>query len=55
MGVGSLRCGGVGGALDDENKIDDGDNSEWNTTLFRAISRHLRGKTEVRNMGRPIV
>ena len=41
MGVESLRC--------------DGDNSEWNTTLFRAISRHLRGKTEVRAMGRPIV
>ena len=23
MGVGSLRCDGVGGALDDENEIDD--------------------------------
>ena len=23
IGVGSLRCDGVGGALDDENKIDD--------------------------------
>ena len=41
MGVESLRC--------------DGDNSKWNATLFRTTSRHLRGKTEVHTMGRPIV
>ena len=38
-----------------EKENDNDGISEWNTTLFRATSRHLKGKTEVRTMGRPIV